>query len=295
MAGFLSSTWAALDEPAKALLLLALSGALTAAGAMSEGRRDPVVRLGHLVWAAGSVTLAAAITMAATHVFPDHARLVLAVAGLSGAAHAGLRWRRHADAWSLLIATVGMGLVAAGPPGTALADGLGSLRLADVVRPLGGLLDPTLSSNRHLLTGSAHLLLAIATIAAARWLPTRTATTAKVLGTGLLWYAAAELNVLDIEVGAVAALLIVLAHLAHGLITDDTLMVVMGTLASLLAGVRVVTSLFSGEVVVTFTVLGAGIGMLAWAWRAAQSRAPARPGGPSEVTTTDDAIGNTAT
>jgi len=81
-----------------------------------------------------------------------------------------------------------------------------------------------------------------------------------------------ELNVLAEPTGAVAALLIVLGYLVYGLVAEDPLLIVVGSVGALVAGTRVLTALFTGEVLATITVFVAGLAMIVWAFQAIRRR-----------------------
>lgn len=107
---------------------------------------------------------------------------------------------------------------------------------------------------------------------AGRVLSGRPAHLARLGGSGLLGYAAMEFNVLAAPLGAVVALLLVLGYLVAGIVLDDVLLIVVGTIGALASGVKVIWALFSGEVAVTLTVFTVGLVMLGWATHAAQRR-----------------------
>lgn len=273
LAGFVSSTWEVLDEYAKSLTLGAVAAALTVAGLWADqsGRRT-FAALVPTVWATATAVLVGAVHLAAAATMPEATRVAIALAGIAGIAHAATLWQRRRDAILLQLAAVGSAVYAAGPIGTALANRYDTSLLPELVRPLAGVFDPTVETDAFVPVAIAHLLIGVAWILVGRALPGRAAHVARVGGTALVGYAAMEFNVLASPMGAVAALLVVLGYLVAGLVLDDVFLVVVGTVGALLTGVKVIWSLFSGEVAVTLTVFGVGLAMLAWAYRAAQQR-----------------------
>ena len=273
LAGFVSSTWEVLDEYAKSLTLGATAAALTVAGVWADqsGRRT-FTALVPTVWATATAVLVGAVHVASAAAMPEASRVAIALAGAVGIAHAAALWHRRRDAILLQLAAVGSAVYAAGPIGTALTDRYEASLLPELVRPLAGVFDPTVETDAFAIVAVAHLAIAIAWLLVGRLLPGRAAHVARVGGSALVGYAAMEFNVLASPMGAVAALLVVLGYLVAGLVLDDVFLVVVGTVGALLSGVKVIWSLFSGEVAVTLTVFGVGLVMLAWAYRAAQQR-----------------------
>lgn len=275
LVGFLSSTWEVLDEYAKALTLGAASAGLTVAGMWAEqSRRRTFTVLVPTLWATATAVLVGAVHVAGAEALPDATRIVIALAGVAGIAHAATLWQRRRDSLLLQLATVGSAVFAAGPVGSALSDRYEPSLLPELVRPLAGMFDPTVETDAFALVAVAHLAVAIGWILLGRALPGRAAHVARVGGSALVGYAAMEFNVLASPMGAVAALLVVLGYLVAGIVLDDVFLVVVGTVGALISGVKVIWSLFSGEVAVTLTVFGVGMAMLAWAYRAAQHRDP---------------------
>jgi hypothetical protein len=273
LAGFVSSSWEALDAHGKSLALATASAGLTVAGlwADTSGRRT-FARLVPIVWATATAVLVAAVAVALQAALPDAGRVAIALAGAVGVAHGLVLWRRRPDAMLSQLATAAAAVFAVGPVGTSLADTYGATPLPELVRPLAGVFDPTLASDAFALVALGHLLVAVAWLVAARGLAGRPAHLARVGGSALLGYAAMEFNVLVSPMGAVVALLVVLGYLVAGVVLDDVFLVVVGTMGAIASGVKVVWSVFSGEVAVTLTVFGVGLAMLAWAYRAARGR-----------------------
>lgn len=273
LAGFVSSTWDVLDAYGQSLALAAAAAALTVAGLWADqsGRRT-FAALVPLVWATGTAVLIAAVHVALVAAMPDATRIAIALAGAFGVAHAAVLWRRRPDAVLSQLATVGAAVFAAGPVGTSLADRYEASLFPELVRPLAGLLDPTVASDDFLLVAFAHLAIAVAWLGLGRVLTGRPAHIARVGGSALIGYAAMELNVLELPLGAALALLVVLGYLIAGIVLDDVFLVVVGTVGALATGVKVIWSLFSGEVAVTLTVFTVGLAMLAWAYRQAGRR-----------------------
>lgn len=284
IAGFTSSTWEVLDEYAKALVLGTAAAGLTVAGLWAEqSHRRTFTALVPLVWATATATLIGAVHLAAAATMPDATRIAIALAGIAGVAHAAALWSRRRDALLLQLATVTSAVYAAGPIGTALADRYEPSLLPELVRPLAGILDPSVETDAFAIVAVAHLVIAVAWMVLGRSLPSRAAHVARIGGSALVGYAALEFNVLADPMGPVVALLIVLGYLVAGIVLDDVFLMVVGTIGALASGVKVIWSLFSGEVAVTLTVFAAGLAMLAWAYRAAQRRDGGRQSGRDEV------------
>lgn len=273
LAGFASSTWDVLDEYGKAVALAAVAAGLTVAGLWADqsGRRT-FAALVPTVWATATAVTVAAAHVALQAAMPGAGRVAIALAGTAGVAHGAALWHRRPDAPLTQLATVGAAVFAAGPVGTAVADRYEPELLPALLRPLAGLVDPTLETDAFLLVAAAHLVIAVAWLRLGRVLSGRPAHLARLGGSALLGYAAMEFNVLSTPLGAVLALLLVLGYLVAGIVLDDAVLVVVGTMGALATGVKVIWSLFSGEVAVTLTVFAVGLAMLAWAHHAAQGR-----------------------
>lgn len=273
LAGFASSTWTLLNEYAKALALGAVAAGLTVAGLWADqsGRRT-FAALVPTVWATATAVLVGAVLLALQAAMPDAGRVAIAVAGTSGAIHGALLWQRRPDALLTQLATASAAVFAAGPVGTALADRWTAISLAELTRPLAGLLDPTVESDAFLLVAVAHLVIGVAWLAVARAMTGGPAHLARVGGSTLVAYAAMEFNVLELPLGAAIALLIVLGYLIAGIVLDDVFLVIVGTVGALATGVKVIWALFTGEVAVTLTIFVVGLAMLAWAQHAARGR-----------------------
>lgn len=278
LAGFVSSTWEVLDAYGQAVALAAAGAALTVAGLWADGSgRRTFAALVPTLWATATAVVVAALDTALGAALPAAGRVAIALAGAGGAVHAALLWRRRPDAFLTQLAIVAAALFAAGPVGTALSDTWADADGVELLRPLVGLLDPTAATDAFALVAGLHLAIGVAWLVAARDLATRPAHLARVGGTVVVGYAALELNVLANPMGAALALLVVLGYLVAGLLTDDLFLVVAGTVGALATGVKVIWSLFSGEVAVTLTVFSAGLAMLGWAYRAARRRDPEEP------------------
>ena len=273
LAGFASSTWDVLDAYGKALALGAAAAGLTAAGLWADqsGRRT-FAALVPTVWATATAVVVAAAHVALQAALPDATRIGIALAGGAGVAHGALLWRRRPDALLPQLATVGAAVFAAGPIGAAAADRYEASLVPDLFRPLAGLVDPTVATDAFAIVATAHLAIAVAWLVLGRTLSGRAAHLARLGGSALVGYAAMEFNVLASPMGAVVALVVVLGYLVAGLVLDDVVLIIVGAIGALTSGVKVLWSLFSGEVAVTLTVFGVGLALLAWAWRAAQAR-----------------------
>ena len=271
--GFLSSTWEDITQYEKALVLGAAAVAFTAAGVWADrADRRAFTALVPLLWAAGSATLLGSLTLAASTAAPGQARQSLAIAGLGTAAHAGWLLTRRPSSVIQQLSLLAALLFAAGPFGTATGDRFtwDTLELAGT--PLVGLIDLTFTSDAFVITGIAHALIGVVWLALSHRLDGLAATVAKLAGSGVLAFAAMELNVLAEPTGAVAALLIVLGYLVYGLVAEDPLLIVVGSVGALVAGTRVLTALFTGEVLATITVFVAGLAMIVWAFQAIRRR-----------------------
>lgn len=271
--GFLVSRWDVLDQIEKAMVLGVAAAAVTAAGLWADRglpvRFEPVVGL---LWATGSMLTAAAVTLATSTVWPGVGRATIAAGGVAGAVHASAFLMRRPGSilqQGTLFASVAF---AAGPTGTEWSDRIDADVLEVIGWPLAGLFDPTITSDAFLVVGPLHLLIGIAWLGLARVLIGYAATVAAVLGTVTVGFAALELNVLTSPVGSVAALAVVLGYLIYGLWAQQAGLVVAGVAGTIVAGVRVLAALFSGEMAATLIVFGGGIVMLGWAARAVRVR-----------------------
>jgi len=271
LAGFVSSTWALLDEYAKALALGIAAAGLTVAGLWADDRRG-LHRIVPIVWATASAVTIGAVHVALVEAMPDATRIAIALAGVAGMTHAAVLWQRRTNSILMQLATAAAAVFAAGPIGTSMTDRFNPDLIPDLFRPLAGVFDPSLATDAFLIVAIAHLVIAVAWIAAGRMLPGSAAHVARVGGSALLGYAALEFNVLASPIGAAIALIIVLGYLIAGIVLDDVFLVVVGTAGALATGVKVIWSLFTGEVAVTLTIFAVGLVMLGWAYRAAQAR-----------------------
>lgn len=268
VAGFLSARWEELDRIGRAIVLGGAAAGLTAAATFLEARVGARLRtLTSMLWVTGSVTAGAAVVLAASVALPGLARITALLAGGVIAAHALWAARREPGSALRQVGVVGGLLVAAGPFGTSLADRVGWATVSDAFVPLVGLVDPTLASDAYAITGVAHLLIGAGWLLWACRSQGRPARVGWIGSTAILAYAALQLHVLPWGIGAFAALLLVLAYLVHGLVTDRAGAVVTGSIGVLVAGGRVLWSLFSGEVVVTVAAFTVGLALLGWAVR----------------------------
>ena len=269
VAGFLSAQWEHLDRLGRAIVLGAAAAGLTVAANWLEHRSDGrIAQLTSMLWVTGSATTGAAVVLGASVALPGMARVTALLAGLAIAGHALLAVSRDPASPLRQVGVVAGALVAAGPFGTTIADRATWATVGEFFVPFAGLVDPTLTDDAFLLTGVAHLLIGGAWLAWSVRTDGRAAQVGRVGATAILAYAALELHVLPWGIGALAALLLVLAYLVHGLVTEHTGQVVAGTIGALIAGGRVLWSLFSGEVAVTVAAFGVGLALLTWAVRA---------------------------
>lgn len=271
--GFLSSTWEDITQYEKALVLAAAAVAFTAAGVWADrADRKAFTALVPLLWAGGTATLLGSVTLAASTTAPGQARQSLAIAGLAAAGHAGWLLTRRPSSVIQQLSLLGALVFAAGPFGNSASDRFTWDSLEQAGTPLLGLIDLTFTSDAFVITGIAHALIGVLWLALSHRLDGRAATVAKLAGSGVLAFAAMELNVLAEPTGAVAALLIVLGYLVYGLVAEDPLLIVVGAVGALVAGTRVLTALFSGEVLATIAVFVAGLAMIAWAFQTIRRR-----------------------
>ena len=269
VAGFLSAQWEELDRLGRAIVLAGAAAGLTAAANWLERRTDSRInQLTSMLWVTGSATTGAAVILGASVGLPGMARITALIAGLAIAGHAMLAVSRDPSSPLRQLGVVGGALVAAGPFGTDIADRATWDTVADFFVPFAGLVDPTLTDDAFLLTGVAHLVIGVVWLAWSMRTEGRAAQIGRIGATALLAYTALQLHVLPWGIGAFAALLLVLAYLVHGMVTEHTGQVVTGTIGALIAGGRVLWSLFSGEVATTIAAFGVGLALLTWAVRA---------------------------
>ena len=288
VAGFLSAQWEELDRIGRAIVLGGAAAGLTAAANWLEQRDGRLSQLTSMLWVTGSATTGAAVILGASVGLPGMARITALIAGLAIAGHALLAISRDPASPLRQLGVVGGALVAAGPFGTDIADRATWDTVGEFFVPFAGLVDPTLTDDAFLYTGLAHLVIGVVWLAWSVRNHGRAAQVGWIGSTTLLAYAALQLHVLPWGIGAFAALLLVLAYLVHGMVTERTGAVVAGTIGALVAGGRVLWSLFSGEVATTIAAFGVGLALLTWAVRArtreATADAPAAtPAGPADA------------
>ena len=267
--GFVSATWEDLDRYGRSLVLLGASGGITAAALFVEQRdRERLAALSSMLWLAGAGTLAASVTLATVEALDGRMRVAIAIGGLVGAAHALVASRRAPGSALRQVGVVGALVYAAGPFGTAVTDGFGVDDLWTAVEAVGALVVRDLASDDYLLTGALHLMIGAGWLL---WATRTTGTASRVAWVGstvLVTFAALELHALPSGIGAFGALLVVLGYLVFGLVTDRAGAVAIGVAGGLVAGSRVLWSLFSGEVATTVASFTVGLALLAWAVRA---------------------------
>lgn len=274
VAGFVTSTWEELSLVQRAVALAAVAVALTVGGVFAErAARRALERVTSLVYLSAAAAVAAAVTLLGYANDPAAARIAIAAGGLAAAAHAG--WVLRRDPTSPLRAT-GLAvalLYAAGPAGEGAADRFSTMDPTRLLLPVAGTADPTLRTDAFLVPGVAWVVVGVALLALATRLTRHARRTTTVLATLVLFSAALMLNVLTDPVGAFVALCIVLGYFVYGRLSDQAGIQVVGAVGILLAGIRVLWGLFSGQLVVTVTVLVVGLALLAWSVRAASSPA----------------------
>jgi hypothetical protein len=273
VAGFVTSTWEQLALPEKAMVLAAIALGLTVAAVfVDNAARRGLSRVVSLVYLSASISVAASATLFGYLADPSAGRTGILFGGLAAAAHAG--WVLSRDPTSpIRVAGLGAALLyAAGPVGTAAADRFSTMDPLELLLPVGGLLDPAMTSDAFVLPGVGWAVTGIALLALTSRLSDRARHTATTVATVALFAAAVMLNVASNPIGAFAALAVVIGYLLFGLVAARTGMVVVGAIGALLAGVRVLVGLFSGQVAVTVTALAVGVTMLGWAIHAARRR-----------------------
>jgi hypothetical protein len=255
------------------MVLGGAAAGLTAAGAWAESSaRRLLSNITSMLYMSATLCVVSAVTLAVRAGLPDGGRLAVAAGGVAAAVHAGVVLSRDRESVLRQLSLLAGLLYAVGPFGTAISDRWEPNDVELFFHPLRGLVDPTFTSDAFVLTGLLHALVGAVWLVMSRDLDGRAATAARIAGTAVLAYAALELNVLTAPIGALLALLIVLGYLVYGMATDDGGLVVVGAIGALLAGVRVLAALFSGEVAVTVATFAAGLAMLAWAVRATRDR-----------------------
>jgi hypothetical protein len=272
--GFVTSTWDELTLLHRAVTMAAVAVGLTVAGVYAESAsRRSLDRVVSLVYLSASVSVAASGTLLGLATDPGAGRLAIAAGGLLAAVHAGWVLLRDQASPTRALGVIAAVLYAAGPVGHSIADRFSTMDVLDLGLPLVGMADPTLTSDRFLIPGVAWAVIGVALLAAAVHLPDRTRRVAQTAATFVLFAAALMLNVLTDPVGAFAALCIVLGYAVYGWLADHAGMQVVGAVGVLIAGIRVLWGLFSGQLVITVAVLGVGLVLLVWSVRAARARA----------------------
>lgn len=276
--GFVTSSWEELTLLQRAVVLAAVSVGLTVGGAYVEGAsRRALDRVTSLVYLSASSAVAASVTLAGHAAEPGAARLGIAAGGLAAAGHAGWVLRRDPSSPTRTIALALALLFGVGPAGLTPADRFSTMNPLDLGLPLVGAVDPTITSDAFLVPGVGWAVVGVALLALAGRLAGRARHTATVVATGVLLGAALMLNVLSDPVGAFAALCILLGYLVFGYLTDQVGIQLVGAVGVLLAGIRVLWGLFSGQLAVTVAVLVVGLMLLAYALRAARDRSARDP------------------
>jgi hypothetical protein len=271
--GFVTSTWEDLNDLSKAIVVGAVAVGMTIGGHYVETKaHDALRRIVALVYAAASVAVAGAVTLAGLHIVPGYARFAIALAGLAAAGHAW--WIRSGDVASpVRTLTFSAALLyASGPVGSNAADRYSTSRLTDWFDPLGGLLDPGFTSEGFVYVGIGWLIAGAVTLLLSGQHVGRAQHLVRVSATVMLILAAASLNLWPDAVGALLALLVAIGYLIYGLVAARTGVVIFGSVFILTVGLRVLAGLFSGGIAITIATLVAGVGMLAWAVRAAKMR-----------------------
>ena len=196
----------------------------------------------------------------------------IAAGGVAAAVHAGWVLLRTPSSPTRAAGLAAALLYGAGPAGTSLGDRFSTMNPTDLVLPLAGAAEPTLRTDAFLVPGVAWAAVGVALLALATRVGDRARRTTTVLATGALFSAALMLNVVTDPVGAFAALCIVLGYFVYGRLSEQPGMQLVGAVGVLLAGIRVLWGLFSGQLVVTVAVLAVGLALLAWSVRAARGR-----------------------
>lgn len=271
--GFVTSSWDQLLTVHKAMTLAAVAIGLTVAGVYVEGaRRRSMSRVVALVYLSASVSVAAAATLFGYAADPSLGRVGIAVGGLAAAVHAAWVLSREMSS-ATRVGAVGAALVyAAGPAGTTVTDRFSTMDPWVLTSPLLGLFDPAERTDMFVAPGVGWAAAGMGLLALSTRLTGAARHAATCLASGTLFGAAVMLNVATDPLGAFAALCIVVGYLLYGMVTERPGITTVGAIGVLVAGIRVVWGLFSGQVAVTAAALAVGVAMLAWAVRAARSR-----------------------
>lgn len=276
--GFLASSWSLLPPVGKGAVLIAASALLSfAAEALWRRSRSAAPAA---FWISGTALAVAGAYLVLSLPLPGLSRVVLALAGSAGVAHAGAALWRRPQHPLLQLGAAAAALVAVGPPGVGSVSGyLASGDLAfDLMAPVVGFFGGV-SPADYRIAAAGHLVLAVLWLLGSRMLEGRAAGTARVGGSLLLSYSALEFNILPYAAGPAVALLIILAFLAAGILLDEPTFKVVAGIATLVVGGRVIWSLFSGEVAATLIVFAAGAALLAYAFHTLRRRDAAAESG----------------
>ena len=271
--GFVTSSWEELTLLHRAITLAAVAVGLTVAGVYAEAAsRRSLDRVVSLVYLSASVSVAASGTLLGYTADPSAGRLAIAAGGLLAAVHAGWVLLRDPSSPTRALGVVAALLYAAGPAGQRMVDRFSTMDVVDLGIPLVGMADPTLRSDQFLLPGVAWAVIGVAVLGVAVRLPAPSRRLAQTTATLVLFASALMLNVLTDPVGAFAALCIVLGYAVYGWLANHAGMQVVGAIGVLIAGIRVLWGLFSGQLLITVSVLGVGLVLLIWSVRAARAR-----------------------
>lgn len=276
IAGFVTSTWDDLEIAHKAMALAAVAVGLTVAGVyVDTARQQASSRVVGLVLLCASVAVGASVTLFGYAAAPGSGRLAILAGGLAAALHAGWVLARDPASPTRVLGLAAALAYAAGPSGSALADRFSTMDPAVLLLPVRGVLDPTVTSDHLMLLGTGWSVVGVVLLFVATRLAARARHTAVVVATVALFAAAAMLNIATDPLGAFAALCIVVGYLLYGIVADRPGISTTGAIGVLVAGIRVVWGLFSGQVAVTVTALAVGVAMLAWAVHAVRGRSDA--------------------
>lgn len=266
-------SWDLLTDLQRGVLLIGVAVGLTTAGVWADTRTTDA-RARHTItlsWAGATALVVAAVDLTAGTLGLIE-RVVVALAGLAGAAHAGtLLATRRRGAVLQHVALFATLVYAIGPVGIDFAWGHANLAMGWT---LEGLFVTTLGPFFVVMTGdllpAAAVVpnaVALAVIGAA-WAGagTRGEGAARYVSVTLaaiaLAWGALLANSADDPVGAAIALAIVLGLLIAGIARDDALLVTLGAIGTTVAGLRVLAAILTGAELVIVIVGGLGLAMI---------------------------------
>lgn len=282
--GLVASSWENVGDLTRAMLLGLGATGLTAGALWIDGRDDEAGErlralrsVVGLVFLAGTVMVAASVTLALATTFPDTGRVAIGLGGGAALAHGLFVWNARRDQLAPQLGLFAAAVYAGGPWGDRISDTFRDLDLGQLAVPLEGAFWPEVTSERFVVTALAHLLVAVAWLAVHRSTEGPARRLAGVLTVLAASSAALQANVHPSAIGAVIALGIVIATFVYAVQAEEGVLVVGSSLAMFLTGVRVLAAIFSGKVLATIVVLLLGMALLMLAVRMAAGRGPVTP------------------